>query len=619
MPRLKKYHIFFLSLISLFVLLSYLNSFYGEFVFDDAISIEDNLAIKDLRYFKNIGVAGFLKDVANGSRPITSFTFAINYLIGNFTPFGYHLGNFLIHLANSFLVYILIYKTLRLPSSPYKEDAHWISFLTTIFFGLHPIQTAAVSYISQRAEILCSFFYLFGLLFFIRGLSNTSLKCHLSYIAGIICLLLGMGSKDIIITLPFVLSIYWFYFLRDIPNKKFQAAKLGFLVFPTLVAIVYRIYSIKNDTSGRIGFGLEFSSYDYLLTQFRVITKYIILLFLPIGQNADYDFAISKGFLSPPSTILSLIFLLFLSSMIVLQYKRWKIGSFALVWFFLILSPTSSFIPIIDVIFEHRLYLASLGFFLLFSLGLYHISKALNVPEKIKTYTVVFTILLLIVSMTYFTTKRNMVWTNRISFWEDAVHKSPLKARSYVALGSAYQEKGFTDLAIAAYSKATSLADKKEKPNSILALALLYAEVGKTKEALSEMEKAMKLSPIDSPDLHYVIGTVYAMAGNNEQAIKSYKEALNKNPQFVIARHAIGDLYQRNGLYDNAIIEYKEIIKTDPNSAKAYNYIGVIYGKKGMLDEAGKNFHSALKINPNFTPAIKNLKIVSELKGGRDE
>lgn len=614
MPRLKKYHIFFLSLISFFVFLSYLNSFYGEFVFDDAISIEDNLAIKNFKYFKDLGLTGYLKDAINGARPLTNFTFAINYLIGNFNPFGYHLGNFLIHLANSFLVYLLIYKTLRLPSSPYKEDAHWISFLTTIFFSLHPIQTGAVSYISQRAEILCSFFYLLGLLFFIRGLSDVSLKSHLSYIAGIICLLLGLGSKDIIITLPIVLSIYWFYFLRDLPNKKIQAVKIGFLIFPTLLAIAYRIYTIKNDTSGRIGFGLEFSSYDYLLTQFRVISKYISLLFLPINQNADYDFAISKGFLSPPSTLLSFIFLLFLGSMIIFLYKRWKIGSFALLWFFVILSPTSSFIPIIDVIFEHRAYLASLGFFLLFSLGLYHTSKILNLSQKVKSYGVIFTVLILMVSLTYLTTKRNMVWTSRISFWEDVVKKSPLKARSYVSLGSAYQEKGLKDFAVAAYSKATSLADTREKPNSMLALSLLYAEMGRTKEALSEMETAMKLSPINSPDLHYIVGTVYAIAGYNEQAIKSYKEALNKNPQFVVARYAIGDLYQRNGLYDNAIMEYKEIIKTDPNSAKAYNDMGVVYGRTGKFDEAEKNFLLALKLNPNFSPAIKNLKAVAEMR-----
>ncbi|MBI4691128.1 MAG: hypothetical protein HY754_12830 [Nitrospirae bacterium] len=155
-------------MIFLFAFLGYLNIFNGEFIFDDA-SIDNNLAIKDFEYFKNLGIEGYLGNAVNGGRPVVNFTFAINYSIGGLDPFGYHIGNFLIHLANSFLVYILIYKTLQLPVSAYKEDSHWISFLTTIFFSLHPIQTGAVSYIVQRAEILSSFFYLLGLLPLSRG------------------------------------------------------------------------------------------------------------------------------------------------------------------------------------------------------------------------------------------------------------------------------------------------------------------------------------------------------------------------------------------------------------------------------------------------------------------
>lgn len=614
MLDLRRYHILFLFLISLFVFLGYLNTFNGEFVFDDAISIQDNQKIGDFSYFKNLSFTAYLKDAGHGGRPFTNLTFAINYFIGGFDPFGYHVGNSLIHLANSLLVYILIYMTLRTLASPYKEDAHWISFLTTIFFALHPVQTGAVSYISQRAEILASFFYLLGLLLFIRGLSDVSVRSHIAFTAGIISLLLGIGSKEIIITLPFILGIYWVYFLRDLPNKRIQAAKIALLIFPTLSAAAYIVNSIKNDTGGRLGFGLEFSSYDYLLTQFRVITKYISLLFLPIGQNADYDFAVSRGFLNPPSTLLSFIFLFLLGCLIIFLYRRWKIGSFALLWFFVILSPTSSVIPIIDVAFEHRLYLASLGFFLLFSLGLYHASRIFDVHQKIRVYGILFTVLILILSMTYFTTKRNMVWTNKISFWEDVVHKSPLKARAYVSLGSAYQENGLKDFAVAAYSKATSLADSKEKPNSMLALALLYAEMGRTKEAISEMERAKDLGPIDSPDLHYVIGTVYAIAGRHEEAIKSYREALKRNPQFLLARYEIGHLYSNRRLYDDALMEYQEIIKMAPSSAKAYNEIGVIYAKKGMLDEARKNFLSALKLNPTFGPSMRNLQVVYGLK-----
>ncbi len=607
-----------LSMLFLFSFLGYLNTLNGEFIFDDSVSIEDNLQIKDLTYF-NLGVEGFLKEAIRGERPLTYLTFAINYRLSRLAPFSYHLFNLIIHVLNSFLVYLLLLKTLRIQSSGYKDQAHLISFITAIFFSLHPIQTGAVSYITQRAEILCSFFYLLALLFFIRSLADNSLKSHASYLGGIICFILGLGSKEIILTLPFMLFVYWFYFLKDQPGRKLQLMKIGMLALPVMLAIVYRFHAIIKNTTLRIGFKLAFGPYEYFLTQSRVITKYIALLVLPVNQNSDYDFAISHGLLDPPSTLISVIFLLLLLSAVVLLFKRWKIGSFALAWFFIILAPTSSFIPLIDVIFEHRVYLASTGFFLLFSLGLYHALKLVNITQKEKTHLIILTIAVLVIPLIYATTKRNMVWTSRIAFWEDAVHNSPRKARAYLNLGSAYQENGMEEFAVAAYQRATSLAGTEEKPNSMVALALCYAEMGKREEALSELKKTLALATNYSPDLYYVIGTIYEKTKLFDEAIRSYKEALNVNPDFVIARYALAALYVREKSYDDAIIQYKEIIRIDPGSAKTYNKMGVVYAKKGAMDEAEKYILSALKIDPSFSPAIDNLKTIERLRGGKNE
>lgn len=606
----KKYGILFLLVVFVAAFLAYLNVFNGEFIFDDAISIEDNPKIKDFSFFKSLGLDGYLKNTLSGGVPLTNLTFAVNYSFGGFHPFGYHVTNFLIHLANILLVYVLIYKTLKLLKSPYSDAAHWIAFLTVVFFGLHPIQTGAVSYISQRSEILAAFFYLLGLLLFIRGLSDNSLKGHFSYLGGIICFLIGIGTKDTIITLPLMAFVYWIYFLRQQADLRFRIVKIGLLSIPAVLVIFYRISAVSRDT--RIGFGLEFGPYEYFLTQLRVISKYISLLIMPIGQNADYDFGISKGLADPPSTFFSFVFFLFLVILIVFLYRRWKIGSFALVWFFTLLAPTSSFIPIIDVIFEHRVYLPSAGIFLLFSLGLYHAFKLLKASHEPNKLLIVLTVFVLIGSLIYATTSRNMVWTNRISFWEDVAGKSPKKARVYVSLGSAYQERGLTDFAVAAYTKATNLADVKEKPNSMLALALLYSEMGKNGEAITEMKKALSLDPINSADQKYLVGTVYEKADLIEEAMKSYKEALTRDARFHLARYALGSLYERQGFHAAALAEYKEILKISPNTAAAFNRIGIVYAKMKDIKEAERNFQSALKIDPLFSPASTNLKILAK-------
>ncbi len=262
---------------------------------------------------------------------------------------------------------------------------------------MHPVQTQAVTYIVQRMEALASLFMLVGLLLFIKGAwaSKTYAKILL-YGAVVISYLLGFYSKEIAITLPALLFLYDFCFIAGGEPKKILARMplyavllvvLAFLATPTFSGLQETPGVQANAASA--GFGVQsITPKEYLFTQFNVMVYYLTLLFLPINQNLDYDFPISKGLFDIPcvaeGTVLnypippafvSLIILLAVIGFALYLFtghvsritKHGRLIAFFILWFFIILSPTSSFVPIIDVIFEHRLYLASVGFFVIFS------------------------------------------------------------------------------------------------------------------------------------------------------------------------------------------------------------------------------------------------------------
>ncbi|MBI3756102.1 MAG: hypothetical protein HY265_08090 [Deltaproteobacteria bacterium] len=387
----RRFHVFAGLLIAVLTFLVYSNTFHASFHFDDTPQIVENYSIRNL---------GNWFDIVRGQRGITMLTFAINYAIGGLNVVGYHVANLAIHIINVILVYFLLFLTLNhidlgadLKSAPNR--AKKIAIYTALLFAVHPVQTEAVTYIVQRMETLASMFMLIGVLSFIKGAETpkTSVRVLL-YGAVAVSYLLGFYSKEIAITLPAIIFFYDYCFIahgdmrrliRRLPLYAVLLALLAFLATRTLTGL-------QETPGGSAGFAVQsITSKEYFFTQFNVIVYYITLLLVPINQNLDYDFPISKGlfeipvvkegtvlnFPIPPAFVALIILLGVIGFAVYLLLKRKtdngdgqrSLIAFFILWFFIILSPTSSFIPIIDVIFEHRLYLASVGFFTLFSLA----------------------------------------------------------------------------------------------------------------------------------------------------------------------------------------------------------------------------------------------------------
>lgn len=416
----KSTHLIRIAVIAFITFLAYSNSFDSAFHFDDYSSIITHPYIKSIN---NIPYFFYYNGSPLISRPVTMATFAVNFAIGGLDPFSYHVMNFFIHLANAIMVYWLMTLTFKTPyfsnqqaAVSYQNNAaHYLPIhlfiysplFIAIMFAVHPIQTQAVVYIVQRAEILSSFFYLLALVLFIKaslprkGLGvrgqgvGTAMQTYTLYAISLVSAILAMGSKEIAMTLPVVILLYDFFFLSEGDIKALSRRwALHLLFFLTLIPLVYFMGvslitsfvstdAVRLPPTSIIEAGTSsISRQEYFLTQFRVIWTYIKLLILPINQNLDYNYGLSRGLFTPLTTLFGGIGILALLALAVSFFKKQRVMSFFIIWFFLILAPTSSLAVLPDVIFEHRMYLPSLGGFVIFALGAFKVSEIISGTER---------------------------------------------------------------------------------------------------------------------------------------------------------------------------------------------------------------------------------------------
>ncbi|OGW40141.1 MAG: hypothetical protein A2X58_07255 [Nitrospirae bacterium GWC2_56_14] len=352
-------------LIAVMILIAYSNTFTATFHFDDNPSIVENTTIKQVT-FDNI------MQLLRGVRPVVYLSIMFNYLLSGLNVVGWHIFNIAVHIANSFFVYLLVLWTLNRPVllNAYGNKARRMALFAALLFGVHPIQTESVTYIVTRSELLATFFYLATFLLFIKGTEKNKFSYYLGAAFTALC---AMGSKEWAVTLPAVLMLYDFFFLAEGSIKSLRSRWMAYvLLMLTWLQIYNTMHStLTETTSASIGLNVQTTSginaSTYILTSLNVIWTYIRLMLLPINQNLDYDYAIAKTLFEFP-TFLSLIgHIAVVGSAFWLYVKKgWLLVPFGVAWFYIGLSPVQSFVPIIDVIFEHRMYMPSIGFIIVF-------------------------------------------------------------------------------------------------------------------------------------------------------------------------------------------------------------------------------------------------------------
>jgi tetratricopeptide (TPR) repeat protein len=598
---LSRYETLLLLSLALIVILIYANTLGSPFIFDSRNNIESNphIRISEIT-LNNLADAAFKSNAHH--RPLSNISFALNYYLHGYNVVGYHVVNILIHISSGFLLYLFVKSTFSTPALKSRYDNYlWISFFTAAVWMVHPLQTQSVSYIVQRMNSLAAMFYVLSILLYVRFRLSERRRNKWWLLSG--CILAGvlaLASKQIAAVLPVFILVYEWYFFRDL-DLKWLKKQIPLLIGCFLAVYVLGLFFLSGDPLNSI---LEsYKVRDFTLTQ-RILTQPRVVIFHlsqllwphPSRLNLDHDFPLSNSLTDPMTTIFSIIIIAALIGLAIVAARKQRLLSFCILWFFGNLVIESSIISL-EMVFEHRVYLPSMMFCL---------AVALAVCRRVKPVWLQLVVLCVLVALSsLWTYERNEVYSDRITFWQDCVSKSPGKARPYNNLGVAQAERSRHEEAIQNYHKAIELDPRYQDPVENIGLSL--AEQGKMEESIAYFRKALEMDPKNYKTLNN-LGASLIVLERRQEAIQSLSESLRLNPYHAQAHNNLGVALSQEGRLDEAIDHFSTAVQLDPEYVQALNSLGIILAEQGRYEEAIEHFSAALKVNPGSVKIRQNLE-----------
>ena len=620
------------GLLVIATLIAYRHSFSVPFLYDDVTAIPDNPTI---RHLWPIGPAlsppGRL---TTSGRPIINLSLAINYAFGKTDVRGYHALNLAIHILAGLILFGLVRRTLTSRLAVRRSEilnlkfeisqATFLAFTVAALWMLHPLQTESVTYIIQRAESLMGLFYLLTLYCFVRGaeVARTSnaespttnyqlptterrrlsgYSSSLWMLASVGACFLGMASKEVMVSAPLMVLLYDRTFIAGSFRAAWQKRRwlyLGlaasWLVLGSLVA------STGGNRNGSAGFSNGMTWWTYALTQLPAIVHYLRLSLWPHPLIFEYGTAVVKhaGEVIPGALIIAA-----LAAATVIGLRRWPAIGFIGVWFFAILAPSSSVVPVVtETMAEQRMYLPLAAVIVLVVLGIYSWAGRLGT----------FALLALAVLLGFLTFQRNQDYVSDLSIWSDTVVKRPENARAHNNLGEVLYKAGQKTEALRQFQEAVRL--KPADPDYNFNLATTLSNTGHVQESLGWFEETLRLVP-DYAKGHLYDGLTLMKAGQVSKAIEQYNEALRIEPGYAEAHNELGIALGQTGQLPEAIAQFEEALRIDPDEARAHNNLGYAFRQAGRLDDAHAQFEAALRIDHGFDEARNNLALLLDKLG----
>ncbi len=660
------------------------------YVFDDNRHIPDNRNIR-MESLDRESMHRAAYGPPTGNRPVAMLSFGLNYFLsGSSNPAPFRLTNIIIHISNGILVYAFVFMLVTAGSAPaivtskppWKPDhrsglassgsaAAWLALAVALLWLVHPLQIQSVVYVVQRMNSLAVFFTLASLCAYMIGRRAESrvLSCVVFVIAAAFWLL-GIKSKQIAAVAPILILVIESYFFQNF-NKKWLLRGFKYYILPSLcvgaVALIVigpRLITFVKSTYGPY----SFTATERVMTQFRVLMFYISLFIYPHPErlNLDHEFEVSKSLLQPSTTALCLMILLALIGLSVGLAKKHRLFSFCIVWYFITLAIESSVIGL-EMVYEHRLYLPSIGMMLAAAYAVFRYVPARPYLRPALTMIVAG----LLAAGTY---TRTRIWSDEFTLWQDCARKSPNAARPLTNYGRFLEERGRVNEAIDLYRRALRVSPNYSLTHNNLSVALIkldrldeanfhcrraiaehpdYVEAhinlgtvlqkqGNLGEAIDHYQAAVRLDPFaveahinlcdalvsagravearthceaavrerpKQPDVHNGLGQYCVRISNFEEAVRHLKNALKLSPSFPAAHHNMGIALSKQGRLEEAIRHYREAVGIQPDFVEAHNNLGIALRKNGQLDEAIEQYRAALSYNPDYLDSHNNLGV----------
>jgi len=618
-------------------LLAYHNSFTGAFVLDDLEAILENPTIRHLWPIWRCLSPPHRGGLTVEGRPLINLSLAVNYAVGGYHVWGYHAFNLTVHILAGLTLLGIVRRTLLAPTlvSGFGAAANELALATAVLWTVHPLQTESVTYIIQRTESIMGLFYLLTLYCFIRGAESVPVRgpvgtrCSASQwprdrvrprcrgLRGsrgsaalpsalwselsVVACALGMASKEVMVSAPLMALLYDRAFVsgsfREAWRRRWRPYVALASTWILLGVVMVSAGPVATTAMNARRLGLRW--WQYLATEPGVILYYLRLSVWPSPLCLNHPWPIADTWMRilPPAVVV----------LILLGASAWawrrnpaptsnsrQAWGFVGAWFFLILAPSSSFIPLHDALYEHRMYLSSAAVVSLVVLGLYLAMGRRSLAVFVGVA----------IGLGFLTWRRNQDYRSEVALWSDAVAKFPNYAKPHYSLAMALQRAGRIQEAIGQYEQALEIDPSLTDAHNNL--GNLLEQTGKLTDAIGQYEQALRINP-DYVPAQNNLGNALLETGRVGEAIDHFQQALLIKPDFAEAHYNLGVALWQVGRVQEAIGHWEEAVRFKPDYVEAHYNLGIALRQVGRVGEAIEHFQQVLRIKPDFAEAKDNL------------
>ena len=573
--------------------------------------------------------------------PLTWFSHMLDCELYGLNPAGHHWTNVEFHIANTLLLFIILFK---------MTGTLWQSVFVAALFALHPLHVESVAWVSERKDVLSTFFGLLSIAAYYRYVKTSSAKYYTLVIA-LLCL--GLMAKPMLVTIPFVMLLldFWplkrYQYQHDFPLTSLKAYREAIrrnhliiiekipLFIPVIISCIVTFFAQKSEGAVKaievlpMKYRIENAIVSYVDYVLKTIWPHKLAVFYPHPGNS------LSGWQIVGATLLIVTAILFALRAL----KEHPYVAVGLFWYLGTLIPVIGLMQVGDQAMADRYtYIPLVGIFIVIAWGGTDILKRWRYR---KIYLSVFAMIILsaLTARTFFQAHH---WKNSVTLFENAIkvtennykahnnlatalgpidldgaifhYKEALRINpKYVValtnLGIALCDKGNYDEAISYFTEVLKIDPQKTLAH--MNLANVFFDQGKSEKAISIYREILKTAPEDA-DTHYNLACVLAFEGRINKAILHYKETIRINPRYSKAHYNLGDILLNQGKIHEACSHFAMAIQFKPDFVQAYNKLGFILFRQRKYSKAKVFFLKALQIDSNYSEARKSLDILNQ-------
>jgi Flp pilus assembly protein TadD len=587
--------------------ITFLPSLANDFVdWDDNVNLLKNPAYRGLGWaqlhwdFTNVLMGHYI--------PITWLTFSVDYALWGMRPFGYHLTNVVLHVANALLFYLV---TLRLLAFvPHGGDLarRLGAAAAALLFAIHPLRAESVAWATERRDVLSGFFFLLTVLGYFAATGASGRRRTLLLGASVGAFALGLGSKSIVMTLPLVLIALDLYPLRRLTLRR--------PFWPAQRAVI--VEKVPYVALAVLGAGVSYYavSVNHFLTSFdeypwpaRIAMGlysgwfYVTSTLLPFGLGPVYELPARVDLLAPMFLVPTVV-VLALTALVVLLRRRspWALTAWGV--YLVILAPAAGIIHSGHQLAHDRYsYLSCLPFAVLLGAAVVAVSRVVAGGQLRRSIAVcgAGALAMWLGVLAVMTWGQVQIWRDTETLWAYAIDSEPTCAVCHGNFGVHLGNKDNVVASVYHLERAVSLRPGRASYHTNLALQIL--KLRRFDDAVRHLDVALRLDP-SSADALTVLGVALLTEGRPRAALGPLRHALNVDASHVIARTNYGTALARVGDDSSAIRQYRRAIATDPETAPPRSALAILLARRGQIDEALVQYEVVKRLDPRLAETL---------------